>query len=172
MNYRSPIKENPMASIMESVSVWTLVYRADQNGNPLLGDVLRLRYAVLAGADVKVVYQSQPDGPWWSRSCSSAAVSGSGPHTVVSAVYMEAADTDEAAGGGLTFAEPFAVEYQIYNSIGTRAFVKSVDGQIVVRDLESMALKWYVKDYAIVEPGLSDRVLDPVIDQIVSLYRP
>ena len=146
---------------MAPVNVWTLVYRTDQQGNPLLGDILQLRAAVLAGADVKVLYQSQPGAPWWSRSCSSAAVSGSGAGTVVSAVYMEAADTT-ATPRGLAFAAPFAVDYQIYNSIGTRTMGKSVDGQVDARQPEPLALKWFVKDYEIIPPGLSDHVLDQI----------
>ncbi|MFL6139247.1 MAG: hypothetical protein ACJ74O_15790 [Frankiaceae bacterium] len=146
---------------MAPVNVWTLVYRTDQHGEPLLGNVHQLRDAVLAGADVKVLYQSQPDGPWWSRSCSSAAVSGSGSGTLVSAVYMEAADTT-VTPRGLAFSLPFAVEHQIYNSIGTRAMAKSVDGRVVTEEPEPLALKWFVKDYEIIPLNLSDRVVDMI----------
>jgi hypothetical protein len=127
------------------MSDWSLIYRTNENGDVVSGSLSGLREAVLDAADVKVLYQTQ-GGTWWSRYCPSVTVGGSGPSTVVSAVFMHAADTVSAAGG-LAFADPFAIEYHLFNSTGIRAMVKvGANGEVVDIDRDTLAMRWYVRD--------------------------
>jgi hypothetical protein len=122
------------------MSDWSLIYATDASGAVTKGSVMELRLAVMSGADVKVMYSTAP-GVWWSRYCASASVRGSGASRLVSATYMEAADTQDGSQG-LEFATPFAVEYQIYNSNGVQQMHKG--GRTVSK---VVTMRWYVRDY-------------------------
>ena len=80
------------------MSDWTLIYSTDSGGAPVFGSLSALKVAVLAAADVKVMY-SPRSGIWWSRYCASVSTRGSGSSSLVSATYMEAADTKVGATG-------------------------------------------------------------------------
>lgn len=121
------------------MSDWSLILSTDGNGAITMGSVADLRAAVIAGADVKVVYGTG-GGVWWSRYCPSVSARGSGSSALVSATYMEAADT-VAGAQGLEFATPFALEYQIYNSNGVQQMVKNGRSQSKV-----VPMRWYVRD--------------------------
>ncbi len=127
---------------------WNLIYATDSSGNPTSGSLSQLRNAVAAGADVKVLY-SPAQNIWWSRYCASVTYFKQGGNDVVSAIFMEAADTTQTVNG-LDFETPFALEYQIYNSLGTRVLWKFDYETQTLRTSESdriMPMRWYVKDY-------------------------
>lgn len=128
--------------------VWTLIYATDSQGNQVTGNLAELRRAVIAGADVKVIYNSQAD-IWWSRNCSSIQVSQPGGNILVAAIFMEAADTS-STGIGIDFDTPFALEYHIYNSTGVRSIIKfdyQNHTKISSNNRNIIPMKWYVKDY-------------------------
>ena len=66
------------------MSDWTLIYSTDSSGATVAGSVLDLAGAVLAAADVQVVY-SPAEGVWWSRYCASVSARGAGAARLVSA---------------------------------------------------------------------------------------
>jgi hypothetical protein len=136
-------------------SSWSLIYHTDASGVPVFGSLQEFRGAVLAGADVKILY-SPGTNVWWSRNCSSINVMRSGASTVIAATFMEAADTRvSGSGGGLEFEEPFALEYHIYNTTGVRVVRKfnyQNHAPLPVNTVSTVAMKWFVKDYALFLP--------------------
>jgi hypothetical protein len=134
-------------------STWTLIYSTDATGAPVLGSLQEFRSAVLAAADVKIVYQTGANS-WWSRNCSSINLTRPGGSTLIAATFMEAADT-RASGSGLDFEEPFALEYHIYNTTGVRVVrkFKYQDHTLLPVDTTRIiAMKWFVKDYESILP--------------------
>ena len=129
------------------MSDWTLIYSTDSTGAVIVGSVDDLERAVSRAADVKVLYNSAT-GVWWSRYCPSVSTRAHGGGRLVSATYMEAADT-RLGGTGLEFEAPFAVEYHIYNSNGVYwNYTGGVSTDRIV------PMRWYVKDYR--PPSLLD----------------
>jgi hypothetical protein len=131
-------------------SEWNLIYATNSFGDAVAGDLGEFRNAVLAGADVKVLYSPDED-IWWSRNCSSVTVIGVGSGTHIAATFMEAADTSYSAGDGLDFDEPFSLEYHIYNTTGVRVNAKFEYQNQTLRGKRSkiLPMKWYVKDYSL-----------------------
>src|SRR6266850_67159 len=105
-------------------NIWSLIYETDAAGGHVAGRLSGFRDAVLAGADVKVIY-SPRSSVWWSRNLSSVYVTHPGGTTIhIAGTYMEAADTNPTQSG-ISFADdPFALEYHIYNTTGVRVVVK------------------------------------------------
>ena len=144
------------------MSVWTLIYATDSSGNRTFGSLTSFRNAVRNGADVKVIYSPTTD-VWWSRYCSSVNFSGSGESILISATFMEAADTTRT-GTRLNFENPFALEYHIYNRTGARSMSKFDYGNHTLISQETnriMPMKWYVKDYQLT-------IWDVITDLVVS----
>lgn len=135
------------------MSDWTLIYATNSTGTAVVGSVAALAKAVRAGADVKIIYNSGP-GIWWSRYCASVSTRGTGASRLVSATYMEAADT-RAGGTGVEFEVPFAREYHIYNSNGV--YWMSKGGNSTNR---IVAMQWFVKDYQL--PSIFERIRDRI----------
>jgi hypothetical protein len=87
---------------------------------------------------------------WWTRYCPSVSTKGTGNSALITAIYMEAADTVQG-GSGIEFATPLAIEYQIYNSNGVRKLSK-VDHQnrvVITNDSRMMPMRWFVRDYQV-----------------------
>src|SRR4051812_12467338 len=125
------------------MSNWTLIYSTDSAGAVDFGSVPELRAAVFLGADVKIIYRTR-SGTWWSRYCPSVSIQGpGGSSSMVSATYVEAADTTFGSKG-LEFATPFAIEYHIYNSNGVRQVHKTGHDQ---PETSFVPMRWYVRDY-------------------------
>ncbi len=152
------------------MSDWTLIYETDSEGISIFGSLVRLRNAVIKGADVKVIYSPQQN-VWWSRNCSSIHFSRSGGTIIVAATFMEAADTNRDAVG-IDFSTPFALEYHIYNGTGIRSLWK-LDYQnhtLISQNSDIVPIKWYVKDYRV---SFRDSIVDFVGDffDATTLYR-
>ena len=144
---------------------WTLIYRTDAEGLTVFGSVDELSRAVLNGADVKVIYSPQQN-VWWARYCSSVNVRRVGGTTVVAATFMEAADTT-AAGAGIQFDNPFALEYHIYNSTGARSLMKFGyhDHNQISQEIDNiMPMRWFVKDHQVL-------TFDSIIGTLGSVFR-
>jgi hypothetical protein len=149
---------------------WQKVYEHGANGIVTSGSINVLRDAVYRGADVKVRYRGQTGRlEWdWTRRFASVTVTvdhgnlGKDDTIVVSGVMTDIPDTDlnivrlpgtentpggVGGGGGRSFAQPFALEWHIYNTSGQRQVVKfdAVTHQVVSDDTDQRAMSWYVR---------------------------
>jgi hypothetical protein len=134
---------------------WRKVYEHRADGTRFSGDLDDLVDAVKAGADVQIRYFFSTPFPMqgeWRRTCSSVTYveheDEGGP--IVSCLITDIPDTQADLTRGRTFAEPFAVEWQAYNTSGTRHVVKFNHR---TRDVESDSIDnrqiaWYVRGVA------------------------
>lgn len=136
-------------------SDWSLIYSTGANGQPLAGDLNDFKSAVLAGADVKLIYWTGHG--WWSRNCNAVNVSDRARIPVIAATMMEVADTQQTGNGTEFKQNPFAYEFHIYNSTGMRHVMKFdyKDHSLISQDKKTIPIRWYVKDYKIIPPWLS-----------------
>lgn len=131
---------------------WQLVYEHDDVGTALSGSLSTLVDAVRAGADVKVAYTRPAEtGPVeWFRNCGAASIARlrDGETPVVSCLLTDIPDSDLDPSAGRHFIDdPFAVEWQAYNTTGSRHVV-TFDAQthsVVDNERNNLPLGWYVR---------------------------
>ncbi|MBA2518919.1 MAG: hypothetical protein H0V24_04590 [Chloroflexia bacterium] len=127
---------------------WQRVYDHQDDGTALSGSLTALVDAVRAGADVKVAYTRAGEVEWF-RACSSATIArlGDGETPVVSCLLTDIPDSELDGSFGRFFAEPFALEWQAYNTTGQRHVVK-FDAQthgVLQNDMDSLPVGWYIR---------------------------
>lgn len=129
---------------------WQRVYEHDENGIAVAGDIGALADAVRAGADVKIAY-IRPAGASvieWFRTCfSQATTSDGGGEPVVSCMVTDIPDSDTDLGSGRRFLEPYALEWQAYNTTGRRHQVKfDAQSHGVLEDgFDTLGLAWFIR---------------------------
>lgn len=129
---------------------WQQVYEHDENGIAVGGDINALAAAVRAGADVKVAYTRSAGAAVleWFRTCFSPTTSDDGGgEPVVSCSIVDIPDSDTDLGSGRRFVEPYALEWQAYNTTGRRHSVK-FDAQshgVLDDGFDSLGMAWYVR---------------------------
>jgi hypothetical protein len=131
---------------------WREVYQNTTDGEPLGGSFRDLVDAVKAGADVKVRY-TQPGGIVWFRTLQSVFVSedldeATTPEDVpVSGMLTDIPDSENNPNGRV-FSEPFAFEWQIFNTTGRRQTL-TFDRQSFTHkntSVDNLSIGWFVRD--------------------------
>jgi hypothetical protein len=130
---------------------WQLVYEHDDVGTALSGSLSALVDAVRAGADVKVAYtrSAETGAVEWFRNCGAATIARlrDGETPVVSCLLTDIPDSDLDPSWGRHFIDPFALEWQAYNTTGRRHVVK-FDAQthgVQADDMDNLPLGWYIR---------------------------
>ena len=140
---------------------WTEIYQNGPNGNRVSGSFDDLKSNVLRGADVKVGYTlTTAEGFFnffWRRLCSATVTEeldfpndpgNTERRFTVSGIVTDIPDTDVGPNStGRVFAEPFAVEWHMFNTSGLRQVVKfDRQTQSVISNTKSfLQISWYIR---------------------------
>lgn len=133
---------------------WRKVYENAADGSRVSGSLSELVKAVKAGADVQIRYfrSSGVAGIQyveWHRTSSSATIAGaaSGGTSIVSCIFVDIPDTQLAGGSGRHFIQPFATEWQVFNTTGVRQTVKfnHQTSAVISDNLDNLGVAWYVR---------------------------
>lgn len=136
--------------------IWKIVYQHTADGSRTSGNLNDLVKAVKAGADVQVRYYrssaiSGIDYIEWHRACAAVTLAEADVTglPIVSCAITDIPDTDFGQGSGRTFNQPYAFEWQVYNTTGRRHTVKFTRTSLdVASDVtDSLGVTWYVRGY-------------------------
>jgi hypothetical protein len=156
----SSASENPTEERRMADCDWEKVYEHAADGSAVSGSLLSLIIAVKLGADVQIRYfrpgVRRIRRVEWHRTCSSVTIAeaeggllGGGRH-IVSCAFTDIPDTRLDAGTGRTFIqEPYATEWQLFNTTGMRHMVK-FDAQtsaVIADSQDNLGIAWYVRCY-------------------------
>ncbi len=145
---------------------WKTIYQHDSNGNPVSGSITALVRAVQRGADVQVRYY-RPSGLAgvqpieWHRTASSATIAKlQSGRFIVSCAFVDIPDSN-LDSSGRTFSQPFATEWQVFNTTGMRHVVKlnHVTQAVMAQATDHLGITWYVRCY---ESSFLDQVVWPI----------
>jgi hypothetical protein len=132
---------------------WVKVYENRADGSVFSGNLGDLVEAIRSGADVQIGYFFAGPGLFdgeWRRTCSSVTYvkeEDSGVPTIVSCMITDIPDTQVDLNNGRTFAEPFAYEWQAYNTTGVRQVLKfnQLTGQLISDQTDRRQIGWWVR---------------------------
>jgi hypothetical protein len=130
---------------------WQRVYENQDDGTALSGDISVLVDAVRSGADVKVAYTrpAESGDVEWFRTCASATTArlADGETPVVSCLLTDIPDSNLDIDSGRYFVDPFALEWQAYNTTGTRHVVKfnAQTHDLEENEMDNLSIGWYIR---------------------------
>lgn len=155
---------------------WKNIYENAADGSTVSGSLSDLVKAVKAGADVQVRYIRSSGVAGirqveWHRTSLSATVAeaASGGTSIVSCIFVDIPDTQLAAGAGRQFLQPFATEWQVFNTTGERQTVKfnQQTSTLISNNSDNLGIAWYVRCYQ--TPNWWDQMFKRV--PLISLLR-
>jgi hypothetical protein len=141
------------------------VFENAADGTTVSGSLGDLVKAVKAGADVQVRYIRSASVPGirqveWHRTSLSSTVAeaATGGTSIVSCLFVDIPDTQLAGGVGRQFIQPFATEWQVFNTTGARQTVKfnHQTSTVISNDSDNLGIAWYVRCYQ--KPNWWDQV--------------
>jgi hypothetical protein len=152
--------DNGGATMSDDLHIWRLVYDHEADGTVRFGNLEDLVFAAQGGQDIKIVYfQLDPNinaSIVWSRIPSAVTVTRPDEgNTVVSCIITDIPDTKVIAGPlgeevsvtGRFFEQPFAFEWQAFNTTGKRHIVtfdhRTQNATAV--DTDNRRIQWYVR---------------------------
>ena len=135
---------------------WKRIFENAADGSTVYGSLDDLVQAVKAGADVQIRYYRSAGLAGfrrveWHRTSHAVTIADAdrGGRSIVSCAFTEIPDTDLVAGAGRRFVQPFAAEWQVFNTTGSRHTVKfnHQTSSVIDEFSDSLGIAWYVRCY-------------------------